>query len=145
MFFESRKFAHESQKAPWTTGTILLVDANPLDLETYADVLQHFGHEVRTCSSYEEACHILRNERFDVVIIGQTGSHFAGREVLEQLHAEGDRVPSLVLSKNTGADAYVQATSLGAADCIGKPVPPQRLKHAVDGCLLPQVSEVGCP
>jgi len=144
MFFESWKSPQESQKAPQITGTILLVDENPLDLETYADVLQHFGHEVRTCSSYEEARHILQNESFDVVIIGQTGSHFAGREVLEQLHAQGDRLPSLVLSKNTDADAYVQAISLGAADCMGKPVPPQRLKHAVDACLLPQTSEVGC-
>jgi DNA-binding NtrC family response regulator len=145
MFIESKKFRENSQKAPETAGTILLVDANPLDLETYADVLRHFGHEVRTCSSYEKARHILQSRSFDVVIIGQTGSDFAGREVLEQLLSEGDRIPSLVLSKNTDADAYVQAISLGAADCIGKPVPPQRLKHAVDACLLPQTSEVGCP
>lgn len=142
--FESSNSTEASRKGQEPTGKILLIDPNPLDLETYADVLHHFGHEVQTCSSYEEARHILRNSGFDVVIIGQSGSLFSGREVLAELHAQGDRIPSLVLSKNTDADAYVQAISLGAADCIGKPVPPQRLKHAVDACLLPQTSEVGC-
>lgn len=111
-------------KVPQTSGNILLVDPNPLDLETYADVLQHFGHQVRTCLSYEEVHHILHNDSFDLVIIGQSGSPFSCREALVQLHAEGHRIPSLVLSKYANADAYVQAISLGAADCIGKPVPP---------------------
>ena len=144
MFSTFMKQEQRSQKNPGVTGKILLVDPNPLDLETYADVLQHLGHEVRMCSSYDEARQLLERERFDLVILGQSGSHFGGRTVLEQLQAGVDRIPSLVLSKNTDIDSHVQAMSLGAADCIGKPVPPQRLKHAVDACLLPQTAEVGC-
>ncbi len=144
MFTTSMKQERRSQKSSEVAGKILLVDPNPLDLETYADILQHFGHQVRMCSSYNEACHLVARDNFDLVIIGQSGSQFGGRTVLEQLHAGENRVPSLVLSKNTDIDSHVQALSLGAADCIGKPVPPQRLKHAVDACLLPVTAEVGC-
>jgi NtrC-family two-component system response regulator AlgB len=133
-----------SRKSSEVTGKILLVDPNPLDLETYTDILQHFGHEVRMCPSYDEALHLVERDNFDLVIIGESGSQFGGRAVLEQLHTGENRVPSLVLSKNTDIDSHVQALSLGAADCIGKPVPPQRLKHAVDACLLPETAEVGC-
>jgi len=137
------KQERRSQKSSEVTGKILLVDPNPLDLETYTAILQHFGHQVRMCSSYDEAWHLVERDNFDLVIIGQS-SHFGWRTVLEQLHAGENRVPSLVLSKNTDVDSYVQALSLGAADCIGKPIPPQRLKHAVDACLLPETAEVGC-
>jgi DNA-binding NtrC family response regulator len=142
MFFEARKLSSPMEVE--IAGKILFVDPNTLDRETYADVLQHFGHEVRTSSSYDEAKRLLESERFDLVIVGQSGLRFGGRIVLEQLQAEGDRIPSLVLSKSTDIDSYVEAISLGAADCIGKPVSPQRLKHAVDACILPQTSEVGC-
>lgn len=144
MFSTIMKQKESAPNSPEVTGKILLVDPNRLDLETYADVLQHFGHEVRMCSSYDEAKYLLERESFDLVIVGHSGSQFGGRTVLEQLHIAGDRIPSLVLSKNTDIDSHVQAMSLGAADCIGKPVPPKRLKHAVDACLLPQTAEVGC-
>jgi DNA-binding NtrC family response regulator len=142
MLFEARKLSSPMEIE--IAGKILFVDPNALDLETYADVLQHFGHEVRTSSSYDEAKRLLESERFDLVIVGQSGLRFGGGIVLEQLQAEGDRIPSLVLSKSTDIDSYVEAISLGAADCIGKPVSPQRLKYAVDACILPQTSEVGC-
>ncbi len=144
MLSTSMKQEQRPQKSTEVRGKILLVDPNPLDLETYADVLQHFGHGVRVCSSYDDARHLLETHRFDLVIVGQSATQFGGRTVLEQLHVGKDRVPSLVLSKSTDIDSYVQAMSLGAADCIGKPVPPQRLKHAVDACLLPQTVKVGC-
>jgi CheY-like chemotaxis protein len=73
-----------SQKSPEVTGKILLVDPNPLDLETYTDILQHFGHEVRMCPSYDEALHLVERDNFDLVIIGESGSQFGGRAVLEQ-------------------------------------------------------------
>ena len=144
MFTTIMKQERRSQKSPEVTGKILLVDPNPLDLESYTDISQHFGHEVRMCSSYDEALHLVERDNFDLVIIGESGSQFGGRIVLEQLHAGENRVPSLVLSKNTEIDSHVQALSLGAADCIEKPVPPQKLKHAVDTCLLPETAEVGC-
>jgi len=144
MFSAFMKQEQRSQKSTEVTGKILLVDPNPLDLETYADVLRHFGHEVRTCASYDDAQHVLERDRFDLLIVGQSESQFRGRTILEQLHAGESPMPSLVLSKNTDMDSYVQAMGLGAADCIGKPVPPQRLKHAVNACLLPQTVEVGC-
>lgn len=40
--FESSNSTQASRKEHQTSGKILLVDPNPLDLETYADVLQHF-------------------------------------------------------------------------------------------------------
>jgi DNA-binding response OmpR family regulator len=145
VFSTIMKQKESAPNSPEVTGKkILLVDPNRLDLETYTDVLQHFGHEVRMCSSYDDAKYLLERERFDLVIVGHSGSQFGWRAVLEQLHFGGDRIPSLVLSRKTDLDSHVQAVSLGAADCIGKPVPPQRLKHAVDACLLPQTAEVGC-
>jgi CheY-like chemotaxis protein len=98
VFTTIMKQERRSQKSPEVTGKILLVDPNPLDLETYTDILQHFGHEVRMCPSYDEALHLVERDNFDLVIIGQSGSQFGGRTVLEQLHTGENRAES-VLSK----------------------------------------------
>jgi len=82
VFTTIMKQERRSQKSPEVTGKILLVDPNPLDLETYTDILQHFGHEVRMCSSYDEALHMVERDNFDLVIIGESGSQFGGRIVL---------------------------------------------------------------
>ncbi len=144
MASKSAKRKPAVRKERTMAGRILLIDSHLLDLETYADVLGHFGHEVRVCASYSEAEHVLDSGGFDLVIVGQSGPQFEGRAVLERLHSEGDRIPSLVLAKNNDVDLRLEAMSLGAADYISKPVSPQRLKHAVEACLVSQASAVGC-
>ena len=118
-------------------GRILLIETDPLDLETYADVLQHYGHEVVSHASYDEAVHLLQNESFDLVIVDQGGPRFEARTVLE-------RIPSLVITQHPDMDSYVKALSLGASDYLEKPIPPQKLRQAVDATLSPGMSDAGC-
>jgi DNA-binding response OmpR family regulator len=125
-------------------GRILLIETDPLDLETYTDVLQHYGHEVVSHGSYEEAVHLLQNESFDLVIVDQGGPRFEARRVLERLHSLGDRIPSLVIAEHPDVDSYVKALSLGASDYLKKPIPPQTLRQAVDATLSPGMSAVRC-
>lgn len=123
---------------------ILLIDTDPLNLETYADVLQHYGHEVVPLASYGEAVHLLQIESFDLVIVDQGGPQFEARMVLERLHSLSDRNPSLVIARHRDMHCYLKALSLGASDYLEKPIPPQKLKQAVDATLSVQMSAVGC-
>jgi len=43
------------------TGTVLVVDTGPLDLETYSDILGSLGHEVVPCASHQEAIRQLNS------------------------------------------------------------------------------------
>lgn len=68
---------------------VLIVDDEPVLVEQLRAILNLDGHEVRACSSGDEAIAVLRNERFDVVItdLGMPGANGwdVAREAKERL------------------------------------------------------------
>lgn len=121
------------------TGTVLVIDTNPLDLDTYSDILRSLGHEVVSCASYQEAIRQLLTKKFELVVVDQGGANFEGRVVLEQLGALGMRVPAIVLGRQKNRRCYLEALELGAADYFEKPVPPSEIKRAVTALVPPRV------
>jgi DNA-binding response OmpR family regulator len=121
------------------TGTVLVIDTDPLDLDTYSSILRSLGHEVVSCASYQEAIRRLMTEKFELVVVDQGGANFEGRVVLEQLCALGTRVPTIVLGRQKSMRCYLEALELGADDYFEKPVPPGELKRVVTSLVPPRV------
>jgi DNA-binding response OmpR family regulator len=96
------------------TGTVLVIDTDPLDLETYPDILRSLGHEVVPCASYQRAIRQLTTRQFELVVVNQGGAHFEGRVVLEQLSILGMRVPAIVLARQESVRCHLKALELGA-------------------------------
>jgi two-component system KDP operon response regulator KdpE len=98
------------------TGRVLVIDTDPLDLDSYSDILRTLGHEVVPCASYQEAIRQLMTEKFELVVVDQGVANFEGRVVLEQLCALGTRVPTIVLGRQKNMRCYLEALELGADD-----------------------------
>jgi CheY-like chemotaxis protein len=121
------------------TGTALVIDTDPLDLDTYSDVLRSLGHEIVSCASYQEAIRRLTTKRFDLVVVDQGGANFEGRIVLEHLSTLGTYVPTIILGRQKTMGCYLRAMGLGASYYFEKPVSPNEIKRVVATLIVPRV------
>lgn len=67
---------------------ILIVDINLDHLEMLAEVMQHFGHEVATASSYADAARHAQKMRPHVIVTGMRLIDCNGEELAEKFRNE---------------------------------------------------------
>jgi DNA-binding response OmpR family regulator len=120
-------------------GIVLVIDTDPLDLDTYSYVLRSAGHEVIPCTSYQGAIRQLMTKRFDLVVVDQGGANFEGRIVLELLSTLRMHVPTIVLGRQRSMGCYLRAMGLGASHYFEKPVSTNEIKRVVATLILPRV------
>ena len=120
-------------------STVLVIDTDPLDLDTYSYVLRSAGHEVIPCNSYQGAIRQLMTKRFDLVVVDQGGATFDGRIVLELLSTLGMHVPTIVIGRQKSMGCYLRAMGLGASHYFEKPVSTNEIKRVVATLILPRV------
>jgi DNA-binding NtrC family response regulator len=95
---------------------ILLVDNDPVDLLFYKFILEHQGYRVKASDSFTEAPHLLEKESFDMVVVGQGGSAFEGRAVVEKAMQIDPHTPVAVMASHPEPGCYVEAMNLGVVD-----------------------------
>lgn len=76
----------------------------------------------------------LREPLPGVIIIDLDAPEVGGMAVLSELRKRNIVASTIGLSEYSSIGAAVQATKLGAADVVGKPCDPERLREAVDVC-----------
>jgi two-component system response regulator (stage 0 sporulation protein F) len=121
----------DTKLIPRNRHRILLVDDDAKDLLYYSAILQHEGHEVRSIASYKEAADCFDREDFDLVIVSQGTAAFEGRHVLARVLGKDHTVPTLVLSRNSDIDCYLEAMQMGAFDYREKPLAACELAEVV--------------
>ena len=120
-------------------GTVLVIDTDPLDLDTYADVFRSLGQTVARCDSYREAMHQIRSEHFELVVLDQGGDDFEGSVVLKFMSDLGIHVPVIALARQKTMQCYLEAMELGAEDYFEKPVSPAEISRVVTACILARI------
>jgi phosphoserine phosphatase RsbU/P len=100
-----------------------------LELEGYANVT--------TAEDGFQALELLKNQRFDLVLLDVMMPRLSGYEVLEQLLAEGrlTDLPVIVISALTEFESAARCIGLGAEDYLPKPFNPLLLKARINACL----------
>jgi two-component system nitrogen regulation response regulator NtrX len=101
--------------------TILLVDDEPLIVQTLAGILQDEGFEVLTAADGETALQMVEEESPDVVLLDIALPGMDGLEVLHQLKEQQPLLPIIMVSAYGNVENAVRATRLGAYDFIEKP------------------------
>ncbi|MGK2952043.1 MAG: PAS domain-containing protein [Thiobacillus sp.] len=122
-----------TSRQPAQPYRVLLVDDDPLLLETYAAVLRSAGMEVYALSRVLQIMDALDSFAPDVVVLDvympeATGPELAAvlRERDEYLH-----LPILFLSAETDMTQQLLALNLGGDDFLVKPVQPDHLVSAI--------------
>jgi PAS domain S-box-containing protein len=116
------------------SGSILLVDSPPAELEALEVALRPLGYRLVKASSGEEALEHLLQEEFTFLLLGMELPGLAGFETVRllQQHVPRPLPPFVFLSARSGDAASVrEGYALGAVDCLSKPVDAELLRAKV--------------
>src|SRR6266581_3325479 len=114
-------------------ASILVIDDNAESLEALASLLSALGAKsVRQAASAERALEILQNSSFSLIISDYRLEGMDGVQFLEQLRAQGNQTPVLLLSGAPDKAGVIRATCHEKVDFFGKPFQIAELMGAVD-------------
>jgi DNA-binding response OmpR family regulator len=114
---------------------ILVVDDEPAILRGLADNLKRELHEVVTAADGETAYQLIRQKKFDLVILDLMLPKLSGYEVCRQMRAEGMKMPILMLTARGDETDRVLGLDLGADDYVTKPFSIRELLARVRALL----------
>ena len=100
---------------------ILIVQDDPAHLLALEDNLKFAGYEVLTARSGRRALELLKQEKFDLVILDIMLPYMDGFEVCRRFRKWDDETPIIMLTAKVQEHDRVQGLDLGADDYITKP------------------------
>jgi len=110
------------------TGTsILIVDDELIMRESLAGWLERDGHSVKTAPSGEEALKLLRDTRFDIMLVDIKMEGISGLEVLRQVKDSDPDVAIVMITAYGSIPTAIEAMKNGAYDYLLKPFDPNEL------------------
>lgn len=116
-------------------ATILLVDDDPMVLDSAARLLSEAGLSVTGCGDGHTALNRLREDSFDAVLSDIKMPGMTGLELLEKIHVVDPEIPVLLMTGYAELEMAVAAIQGGVFDFILKPFTPAQLYHAVEKAL----------
>ena len=108
---------------------ILLVDDEQAWLDILALRFSESGWQTDIASGGEEACRILLEKSFDVILCDMSMPGMDGVELLQRLRISGISTPFIIMTGVGTIQSAVRATRLGAYDYVTKPL---KMKTALD-------------
>ena len=119
------------------TGSILVVDDDPVTRSMLSRALEHHGHEVTTCEGGPQALELLRSEAFDVVLLDVLMPRMDGYEVLAKLKGDPKlrHIPVIMVTALDDVESAVRCIELGADDYLAKPIDPILLRARINAGL----------
>ncbi len=106
---------------------ILVVDDETSQRELIGGFLRKQGHEVLAAGGGEEALHLIRQQRVDLVLSDFKMPGMSGVELLRAVKAMNPEIPFLLMTAYGTVETAVQAMKDGAADYLTKPLDLQEL------------------
>jgi diguanylate cyclase (GGDEF)-like protein/PAS domain S-box-containing protein len=120
---------------------ILIVDDDPLILESLARLIDAQNYEATKAGSGQQALGAVGKMQFDVILLDLNMPGMDGVEVLAKLAERGVATPVIVVSGDNAIDSAVNALRHGAADFIRKPYKPEELLKRIGNTLSNQQLE----
>jgi DNA-binding response OmpR family regulator len=114
--------------------TVLVVDDEPEIVRLVRDYLERAGFAVATAAAGDEALHMARRNRPDIVILDLGLPDVDGLDVARELRRGGE-VPIIMLTARTEEVDRVAGLELGADDYVAKPFSPRELVARVRAVL----------
>jgi adenylate cyclase len=122
---------------PVPPGKILLADDNRMNRLLLGRSLEQQGHTIVFAEHGREALDLLRQQRFDVLLLDVLMPELDGYGVLEEL--KGDLhlrdIPVIMTSALDELDSVVRCVEMGAEDYLTKPINPVLLNARINASL----------
>ena len=126
-----------SQKVAFgeTGPRLLLVDDEPMLLNSLCELLKGRGYHLVTASTGAEALFHLSKMKFDLALLDLRLPDYSGHEIMDFINSDGIDTKVIVLSGDTGIEAAIGALKRGAYDYLRKPHSREELLTTVDNAL----------
>jgi DNA-binding NtrC family response regulator len=111
--------------------SLLLVDDEPIVLQSLADWFRHEGHEVETASNAKEALRRVAERTFDLAFLDIKMPGMDGLELQRRLAEAQPELTLVVMTAYASVETAVEALKSGAYDYITKPFDPEELSLLV--------------
>jgi DNA-binding NtrC family response regulator len=122
---------------PWREGKIgiLVVDDEPSVLLTYGAILKKHGYAAMTAISSVEACELLDNHEFDLLLCDYSlEKRHTGFEVIDHARARRPGQKALLLTGYASLETADQAIAMGVP-VLYKPIDLQELFKTIEQTL----------
>jgi CheY-like chemotaxis protein len=113
--------------------SILVVEDNPIALKTLSSLLSALGAaSVTEAESAEKALEILNHHDFSFILTDYRLGGMNGVQFIEQLRADGNQTPVIVLSGAPDKTGVMRAATYNRVDFFGKPFRMDELSNAME-------------
>ena len=127
------------------TGSILIVDDDPVQRRLVEAALSRFGHSALTADGGEAGLAAMDGpgaRDVSVVVLDLAMPGMDGIAVLKAMRERDIRIPVIVQTAQGGIETVVKAMRHGAFDFVVKPASPERLQAAIASALKVEEVEV---
>jgi DNA-binding NtrC family response regulator len=115
---------------------ILIVDDELIMRESLAAWLERDGYDVEKAPSGEDALEMLKNNRFDILLLDIKMDGMSGLEVLKRIKERDSDVAVVMITAYGSISTSIEAMKSGASDYLLKPFDPSEL-----GILIEKIIE----
>jgi len=118
--------------------TLLLVDDNPLVLETKTTIFENEGYHIIPAQNGKIAIEILENEKIDLVITDLVMEDIDGIDVLKKAKSINPEIMVIILTGYSDMASAIDALHHNADDFMLKPCEVEEILFRVDRCFQKQ-------
>ncbi|ANO51845.1 response regulator transcription factor [Woeseia oceani] len=117
-----------------TDASVLLIDDDRQLATMLSDFLRPDKLKLTTCDNGEDGLDLLRNEKFDLVILDVMLPGISGLDVLRKLRQDSE-VPVIMLTARGDDVDRIVGLEIGADDYLPKPFNPRELSARIKAIL----------
>jgi signal transduction histidine kinase/DNA-binding NarL/FixJ family response regulator len=110
---------------------VLVVDDGPINRKLVRSIVEEWGHQVLTCRDGAQALEVLKEDKFDLVLLDLQMPEIDGFEVARTMRARGDRTPIIALTGNALSQDRQRCRAEGMDAHVSKPIDERRLEMAI--------------
>ena len=110
---------------------ILVIDDEPIVLNSCRRVLKSEGFDVNIVPSADEALKAMKKEGFDLLLVDVKMPKHDGMYLMQKVKEKWPDVPIIVMSGYPTPDTITDGAKMGAAAFIAKPFTPDELLETI--------------
>ncbi len=113
------------------TKNILVIDDEPIVLDSCRKILRQEGFEVKGAMNGREGLKKIEEDKYDAVLVDWKLPEIDGMEVLRIIKKNHPDVIVVMITGYPSVESAVKAMKLGVSDYVSKPFTPDELKEVL--------------
>ncbi|MBD3842632.1 MAG: response regulator transcription factor, partial [Campylobacterales bacterium] len=114
---------------------ILILEDDPILLETLQDEFESIGYLVDIAKHGNEALEKTYNAKYDIYIFDIQVPYINGLSILDELRKSSDKTPTILLTSKNSDEDKIRGFQKGCDDYITKPFSLQELQYRIKAIL----------